>query len=84
VIRAATATAAEGLGRGADLGTLEPGKLADLLLIDGDPANDVGVLRDKRRIALILKAGDEQSRQAGESSGREFDPRAALASEGLP
>jgi imidazolonepropionase-like amidohydrolase len=84
VIRAATATAAEGLGRGADLGTLEPGKLADLLLIDGDPANDVGVLRDKRRIALILKAGDEQSRRAGEPSGREFDPRAALASEGLP
>jgi imidazolonepropionase-like amidohydrolase len=59
VIRAATQTAAEAIGGPALLGTLGPGKLADVLVVEGDPAEDVGVLRDKRRIAHMFKEGRE-------------------------
>jgi imidazolonepropionase-like amidohydrolase len=83
VIRAATATAVEGLARG-DVGTLEPGKLGDLLLVGGDPASDVRILRDKSRITLIMKAGEEQPRSGRELPGMDFAARDALAREGLP
>lgn len=59
VIRAATQTAAEAIGAQALLGTLGPGKLADVLVVEGDPAEDVGVLRDKRRIVHMFKEGGE-------------------------
>ena len=42
----ATRNAAEALGAGDRLGTLEPGKLADLLLVEGEPDRDVRVLQD--------------------------------------
>jgi imidazolonepropionase-like amidohydrolase len=59
VIRAATATAAEAIGRAEDLGTLEAGKLADVLVVEGDPVSDISVLRDKRNIARMFKEGRE-------------------------
>jgi imidazolonepropionase-like amidohydrolase len=37
VMSAATKTGAEILGKSAELGTIEPGKLADLLIVDGNP-----------------------------------------------
>ena len=43
--------------RGDDLGTVAPGKLADLLIVDGDPSADIGVLADASRINAVLKAG---------------------------
>ncbi len=45
VIQAATRTAAEHLGIGDDLGTLETGKLADLIIVEGDPLENISVLR---------------------------------------
>ena len=39
-IRTATAVPAEAMGCGADLGTIEPGKLADLVVVDGNPLTD--------------------------------------------
>src|SRR5204863_2835715 len=49
VIRCATRTGAEIMGRGDELGTLEPGKLADVLIVDGDPVEDIAVLEDRSR-----------------------------------
>jgi imidazolonepropionase-like amidohydrolase len=46
-----------------DVGTLEPGKLADLLLVDGDPLEDVGILGDKGRLALIMQGGHAHKRE---------------------
>jgi imidazolonepropionase-like amidohydrolase len=40
-----------------DLGTLEAGKLADMLLFDGDPLQDVAILTDKNRLAMVMKDG---------------------------
>jgi imidazolonepropionase-like amidohydrolase len=38
------------------IGTLEQGKLADLVVVDGDPANDVAVLQDRSRLS-VMKGG---------------------------
>ena len=55
-IVASTATAAECLGR-PDLGTLEPGKLADVVVFDGDPLADIGSLGDPARMKLVVQGG---------------------------
>ena len=57
-IQAATGWAAECVGLEKDIGTVEAGKLADLLVLDGDPLRDISVLRDQARIKLVLKGGD--------------------------
>lgn len=57
VIRWATVNGAELMGRGHDLGTVSVGKLADLLVVDGDPIADISVLADRRRILAIMKDG---------------------------
>jgi imidazolonepropionase-like amidohydrolase len=56
-LRAATGWAAECIGREADLGTVEKGKLADLVVVAGDPLADVAILQDSNRIALVIKDG---------------------------
>jgi imidazolonepropionase-like amidohydrolase len=40
-----------------EVGEIRPGKLADLLLIDGDPTADVTILQDKDRIPMVMKDG---------------------------
>jgi imidazolonepropionase-like amidohydrolase len=45
-IAAATVNAADLLGLSAEVGTIEPGKAADIVAVSGDPLSDVGVLRD--------------------------------------
>ena len=57
-LRAATGWAAECLGLECDIGTVEKGKLADLIVVAGDPLSDVTVLQNPERIALVLKGGE--------------------------
>jgi imidazolonepropionase-like amidohydrolase len=52
----ATRNGAELVGRADDLGTLEVGKLADMLVLDADPSADIGTLADHPPHAVI-KAG---------------------------
>ena len=54
---ATTKTNAELLGIGADTGTIEPGKRADLLLVNGDPLADIAVLQHPDNLMAIVKAG---------------------------
>jgi imidazolonepropionase-like amidohydrolase len=53
----ATRNAAEALGAGDRLGTLVPGKLADLLVVAGEPDRDVRVLQDPARIRVVVQEG---------------------------
>ena len=53
-ILAATRNAAELCGLGGQLGTVEPGKLADLIVVGSNPMEGVESLRDLR---LVLKEG---------------------------
>jgi imidazolonepropionase-like amidohydrolase len=54
-IRAATSNAAELLGMQSDVGTIAPGKYADLVAVKGDPLKDVGVLQ---KIDFVMKGGE--------------------------
>ncbi len=56
-IKCATKTGAEIMGRGEELGTLEPGKLADVLVVDGDVVSDISVLEDRGRFVAVLQGG---------------------------
>jgi imidazolonepropionase-like amidohydrolase len=57
VIRCATKTGSEILGRDDELGTLEVDKLADVLVVDGDVINDIAVLQDRRRFIAVVQSG---------------------------
>jgi len=39
------------------LGTLEPGKLADILVVDGDPLQDISILQDRSRFIAVMQGG---------------------------
>ena len=62
-IVAATSLAAKAC-RLDDIGTLCPASPADLLVVDGDPLEDIGVLADPRRIWLVIQGGRPVSGQA--------------------
>jgi imidazolonepropionase-like amidohydrolase len=62
-IQAATGWAAECLGLEQELGTLEKGKRADLVVVDGDPLADVKILQDPERIKLVIKDGRVEVRR---------------------
>jgi imidazolonepropionase-like amidohydrolase len=54
VIVAATARAAEAIGRERDLGTLEAGKQADAIIVGGDVLRDIGAIR---KVELVVSRG---------------------------
>ena len=91
VLRAATVLGAEAIGLGADLGTLEAGKLADVLVMDGDPLTD---LRDTNSLRYVMKNGrlydaetlDEEwsrTRPLPSTAGRASPPTGPLAGLGV-
>jgi imidazolonepropionase-like amidohydrolase len=63
IIRAATLTSAEALGKEKDLGSVEEGKLADLLILEKNPIEDIQNLDS---IFVVFKGGEK------------FDPKVLL------
>ncbi len=55
-IVAATQDAATAIGMEANVGSLVPGKYADVVLVDGDPLRDIAVLRERERLT-VFKGG---------------------------
>lgn len=53
----ATKTGAEIFGRAHEVGTLEPGKLADVLVVDGDVLADITLLEDRSRFLAVMQGG---------------------------
>lgn len=56
VIEAGTRVSAYACGRGDELGTLEPGKSADVIVVDGDPLEDL--LQAMSEVVLVVKNGE--------------------------
>ena len=58
LLRQATSTNAELMMMEGKLGCVAPGAFADLLLVDGDPLKDIGIVAsDGKRILVIVRAG---------------------------
>jgi len=53
---AATSRAAECIGRD-DVGLIAPGKLADILVVEGDPLADIRILEERARLKLVMQGG---------------------------
>jgi len=56
-LQSATGWAAACLGLEGELGTVAPGRLADLIAVAGDPLQDIALLQDVQRIKLVLQGG---------------------------
>jgi imidazolonepropionase-like amidohydrolase len=69
-ITCATRNGAEIMRRGNDFGTVEEGKFADLLLIDGDPLADISVLEDRSRFLAVMQGGIIKAGRLAASSFR--------------
>lgn len=56
-IIAATKTAAEAIGVSDKVGTLEKGKIADIIIIDESPLENINILHEENKIQLVMKEG---------------------------
>ena len=56
-ILTATQNAARAIKMGDDLGTVEAGKIADVIAVKGDPLTDIRVLQERKNIGLVMKDG---------------------------
>ena len=57
VLTCATRTGAEILGCEKEFGTLEPGKLADVLVVEGNVQTEISLLEDRSRFLAVLQGG---------------------------
>jgi imidazolonepropionase-like amidohydrolase len=58
IIRSATSVAAELVNMPGEIGTLHPGAHADLLVLDGDPLADIGVLVEPKHLRHVVQGGN--------------------------
>lgn len=75
---AATSTASKALGWEDRIGTLEEGKLADLLVLDSNPLDDLKKLGDKKTIRAVFLGGMLVARQPGDAYPRTILARDCL------
>jgi imidazolonepropionase-like amidohydrolase len=54
-LRAATINGAELLGKSKDIGSIEAGKYADIVAVDGDPLTDISAME---KVVFVMKGGE--------------------------
>jgi imidazolonepropionase-like amidohydrolase len=70
-IVASTKVAADCLDLASDVGTLECGKYADVLVLDGDPLADISIFDQQERLAMVMKGGTVYVDRLTRSGGRQ-------------
>jgi imidazolonepropionase-like amidohydrolase len=80
-LQAATVNAATFLGLGTDLGTVEPGKLADLVLLDANPLEDI---RNTSSIHAVVQNGKLLTRQDLDGMLADLEAKAARGQDSHP
>jgi imidazolonepropionase-like amidohydrolase len=81
-VTVATNHSSQCLGMADDIGTVAAGKLADLLVLDGDPLEDIGILQKPERRILVMKGGEIMFGElpaASEPLARPLTPLAGIA-----
>jgi imidazolonepropionase-like amidohydrolase len=68
-IVASTKNAAKALGWESTIGTLEAGKLADLIIVKKNPLEDIKSLADRKNIEQVMQSGKFVTRQFASDSG---------------
>ena len=71
-IVAATHNTADALGMLARIGTLQPGKKADLVVVDGNPLGDITLLTSQANVLIVIKDGRTEA--TAESHKRYLHP----------
>jgi imidazolonepropionase-like amidohydrolase len=67
-LQTATINAARAIKLDKDLGTLEAGKLADIIAVAGNPLSDITCLQEKKNIQMVMKEGRVYAdRRSGQS-----------------
>jgi len=75
---AATGNAAKSLGWDSWMGTLEPGKVADLIVHEKNPLDDLRVLADKASLQFVMKDGMVVASHAGSELPKELFAKQVL------
>jgi imidazolonepropionase-like amidohydrolase len=57
-ILTATKVAANTIGLGNEIGTIEKGKNADIIIVDGDPLKNIAILQEPNKVKLVMKDGE--------------------------
>jgi len=70
-IGCATRTGAEIMGRSDEFGTLQVGKLADVLVVDADVVGDISILEHRDRFIAVLQGGLIKAGQLAQSPASE-------------
>lgn len=68
-LTAATSTGAAAAGLDEYVGTVDAGKIADLLVVDGDPTCDLGLLTKRANVWLVVQGGEPVAGTALEGAG---------------
>lgn len=69
-LRSATEVGGQLMDMSGELGLIRPGYLADLLLVEGDPVEDISILQDQAMLAAIIKDGRIHKLAAGRRGRR--------------
>lgn len=73
VLTAATLNGAHLLGRAHELGSLEPGKLADVLIVDGDVVADISLLQKRDKFQAVMQSGFIKSGRLAREHAADFE-----------
>lgn len=69
-VEAATRSAATLLGLDSELGTIEAGKQADLILVNGNPMDDIALLQEPSNVVCVIQGGRIVKGEAGSATRR--------------